>query len=73
METKIQRVMDQRRRSKYKIFSSVYSGEKNKKSYYEDKRRKWASTNGQERYWGVFFQPNSLKFSNPPLPMFLQI
>ena len=42
METKIQRVMDQRRRLKYKIFSFVHFGEEEKKSYYRDKGREWA-------------------------------
>ena len=42
METNIQRVMDQRRRSKYKIFSFVHFGEEEKKSYYRDKGREWA-------------------------------
>ena len=43
METKIQRVMDQRRRSKYKFFSLVYFGEEEKKSYYKDKGRERTS------------------------------
>lgn len=55
METKIQRVMDQRRRSKYKNFPFFHSSEKEKKSYYKDKRREWALIDQQERYWEVLF------------------